>query len=316
MRLRFAALCILLLFGAGALTQCNSDGPGSSDISKNISYPGGTTPGLEPQVFAAGIVSTSRIDFTPAFSPDGRELYFTSAEPPAPMGIWFMTYENGQWTEPELAPFCGKFHNGTPAFSPCGQTVYFSSNRPIDAYMGATEASNIWSVTKTEDGWSEPEELGPPVNSNAYERSPSLARDGTMYFQSNVPGGEGEYDIYMSAYKDGGFAMPDNLGRAVNTELVEADPCIAPDQSFLVFYSYEREDGYGEGDLYVSFKDGDGNWTQAVNMGKAVNSETEENFPALSPDGKYLFFSSTRGTGQKYPDIYWVDAAVIEALRP
>jgi Tol biopolymer transport system component len=307
MRIRLAVSCLLVTITVLPLVQCSSE---------SVPYPGSELPGLEPHVFAAGIVSTDRVDFTPAFSPDGRELYFTSVDPPAPTGIWFTAFENDQWSAPALAPFCGNFSDGTAAFSPDGKTLYFSSNRPIDEYMGVLEASNIWKVTKIETGWSEPQEVGPPINSTSYERSPSLARDGTMYFQSNVPGGKGEYDIYMSTFQNGNFAMPENLGDAINTDLVEADPCIAPDQSFLVFYSYQREDGFGDGDLYVSFKDGNGNWTRAVNLGKAVNTEAEESFPTLSPDGKYLFFSSTRGPGRKYPDIFWVDAEVIEAARP
>ncbi|UCH85070.1 MAG: PD40 domain-containing protein [Candidatus Latescibacterota bacterium] len=306
--MRFRSVVSLVVGVAIALPlfQC------SSEVAP---YPGGTPPGLVPQMFAPGLVSSDQEDFWPAFSPDMTELYFTRRNPPQPANIMFMSYDGNRWLEPELAPFCVDLNDGTPAFSPDGNTLYFSSNRILEEGPQSFEASNIWKVTKTKTGWSEPEELGPPVNSTSWERSPTIARDGTMYFQSDIEGSLGRTDIYMAVFEKDQFAMPVNLGAAVNTAGVEANPCVAPDQSWLVFYSYGRADGFGGGDLYVSFKDSDGEWAPAVNLGRAVNSEAEENFPTLSPDGKYLFFSSTRG-GKRSSDIYWVDAAVIETARP
>jgi hypothetical protein len=69
----------------------------------------------------------------------------------------------------------------------------------------------------------------------------------------------------------------------------------------------------GKGDLYISFKKGDGSWTTLKNMGKRINSEYTDYCPMLSPDGKYFFFTSTR-TG--HGDIYWVSVKIIEALKP
>jgi len=306
MLIRFILNCAVVLIAGVPLGQCGSE---------SVPFPGGDPPGLEPRVFAEGIVSTEGVDFAPVFSRDMKELYFTSMNPPQPAQVFIMIFDGRQWSAPTEAPFCGGFDTGTPALSPDGRTLYFSSNRPLEQSLQSFEPSNIWMVQKTSSGWSDPQELGPPINSSSYERCPSLARDGTMYFQSNVPGGKGKIDIYMASSENGRFAMPVNLGGAVNTEGVEADPCIAPDQSYLVFYSYGRDDGHGEGDLYVSFRDADDNWTKAMNLGPTINTEAEENFPALSPDGKYLFFSSTR-EGRRFPDVFWVDAAVIEAARP
>ena len=106
--------------------------------------------------------------------------------------------------------------------------------------------------------------------------------------------------------------MPENLGRRINTESREYDPFIAPDESYLIFAS-ERPGGLGAADLYISFREAGGAWGDPKNMGTAVNSSAADYTPMLSPDGKYLFFTSSR---QAQDDIYWIDARVIDTFRP
>ncbi|MCP3998751.1 MAG: hypothetical protein GY722_27320, partial [bacterium] len=129
---------------------------------------------------------------------------------------------------------------------------------------------------------------------------------------------------------------PANLGPAVNTERGETDSCISPDGDYVVFTS-KRDEGLGDGDLYVSFKLPDDTWTKARNLGAPVNTEHREFCPSVSPDGKYLFFTSRRPKNTKIPryrntarealglapdpeladvDIYWLDARYLEGLRP
>ena len=98
----------------------------------------------------------------------------------------------------------------------------------------------------------------------------------------------------------------------INTGYNEHDPYIAPDESYLIFTS-NRPGGYESADLYICFKNTDDSWAEPINMGNKINSDKYDYCPILSPDGKYLFFSSYRtGNG----DIYWVDAKVIEELKP
>jgi hypothetical protein len=84
-----------------------------------------------------------------------------------------------------------------------------------------------------------------------------------------------------------------------------------------------RLGGYGSGDLFVSFRKGDGGWGEPLNLGTEVNSEELEYCPIMTPDRKYLFFSRRRSdppgsgwAGVVEGDVYWVDALVIERLRP
>lgn len=93
----------------------------------------------------------------------------------------------------------------------------------------------------------------------------------------------------------------------INTDAYEADVFIAPDSSFLIFCSI-RESGFGMGDLYISFKDEYGKWTNPINMGSEINTEFHELCPFVTKDGKYLFYTS-------HQDIYWVDADIIEKIR-
>jgi len=174
-----------------------------------------------------------------------------------------------------------------------------------------------------------------PINTEMRELYPSESRDGYVYFFSTRSGGFGSFDIYRVALRDGEFGAPENLGASINTEENETDVCISPDGDYLVFTS-TRKGGFGSGDLYVSFKTAEGGWTQAVNLGDAVNTEHLEFCPSVSRDGKYLFFTSNRpkaeaiaGTSavrdelgltpsSERPDIdvYWVDATFIEGFRP
>jgi hypothetical protein len=74
-----------------------------------------------------------------------------------------------------------------------------------------------------------------------------------------------------------------------------------------------RDPDHDDGDLYIARRQPDGSWTDPVSLGETVNSPTQERFPAVSTDGKYLFF--TRYTPGYDEDVYWVDAASIPALR-
>ena len=113
--------------------------------------------------------------------------------------------------------------------------------------------------------------------------------------------------------KNGRYDKIENLGPNVNTKYDEGDAFIAPDESYIIVCGMGRPDCIGSGDLYISFREEDGDWIKYKNMGKKINSHFSDYCPYVSPNGKYFFFTSRR-TGDD--DIYWVDAKVIEELRP
>jgi Tol biopolymer transport system component len=145
-------------------------------------------------------------------------------------------------------------------------------------------------------GWGEPKNLGAPISSPGDEWFPTVTADGTLYFGSDREGGKGRTDLYRAPLVNGKYATPENLGDAVNTQFNEFEPYIAADESYLLFMAAGRPDSLGSGDLYLSYRQ-NGAWTKAVNLGEKINSSGFEISPKISPDGKYFFWTSTRGFG-------------------
>ncbi len=253
-----------------------------------------------PEIFSKGIISTDEDEFGSAFTPDGNTVFFAKKSPStlrsAVVVICFSQFKNGKWQTPEMAPFSGYYKDFNPSVSPDGSTVFFISTRPVN---GKNVGTDIWFVKKTATGWSEPQNLGIPVNSDSYELGCSESSDGTIYFSSSRDGKS--VDIYRSKFINGKYQEPENLGDAINSANEETGPFIAPDQSYILFSSTGREDAlvaseggvYPRGDLYISFQK-DGKWTPAKNLGEPVNSTAEESNPFVSADGKTLYFTSER----------------------
>jgi Tol biopolymer transport system component len=185
---------------------------------------------------------------------------------------------------------------------------------------------DIWVMDRTPQGWSEPRNLGEPVNSPQSEWHPSMTARGTLYFGSSRPGGLGLTDLYR-ATSGGGEWHVENLGAPINTPGDEYEPMIAPDESYLIFMAY-RPDSLGASDLYASWHRGNG-WSAPRNLGPPVNSAWIEMSPERSPDGRYFFFSSSRPRGSAadaanlavpgsgLADLYEVDLdSVLAASQP
>ena len=113
----------------------------------------------------------------------------------------------------------------------------------------------------------------------------------------------------------GRYAEAENLGPPINTTVSDIDPFVAPDESDLIICQ-DKPEGLGGLNLYVSFRRADGSWREPQNLGPNVNSSSGEARPYVTPDGSYLFFTSNRAGDQSLGKIYWVDADVIEDLRP
>lgn len=251
----------------------------------------------KPQMFAPGVVSTSDDELNAAFSPDGKSLYFSKRA--VRQGVIVVSHlENGKWSSPEVAVFSGQYSDFDPYFSADGTKLFFCSNRPLAGKLPKQDF-DIWVVEQTKGDWNAPRNLGAPVNSETDEFYPAIAADGTLYFSAIRQGGKGRFDIYRSRLAGGKYSEPENLGE-LNSPSSEVDCYIAPDESYLIFASYGRPEGIGDGDLYVSFNQ-NGVWTKAVNLGVGINSPAREYAPIGSPDAKHLFFTSERGFQDAVP---------------
>lgn len=271
-------------------------------------YLGQEKPGGTPRLFAPGIVSGHGFDseHSPAvFSPDGKEVYWTQ-EFRGP--ILFMRQEKGVWTAPRPAPFCSEFGDGEPIFSPDGSKMFFLSLRPIEP-GGPTDKENMWFVERIPEGWSEAKPVSALINACDLHWLFSVADNGTIYFASPREGGFGANDIYFSRLTGGEYEEPKNLGNVINTPDVDHTPFIAPDESYLIFVSRGRTASSRGFQFFISYKNEDGSWKEPVALDQKINSLEFALCPAVTPDGKYMFFIA-RG------DIYWVDSGFIEKLRP
>ena len=163
------------------------------------------------------------------------------------------------------------------------------------------EEHDIWVVERQAGGrWGAPHNLGAPVNRDgATEWSPSVARNGNLYFGTIRDEGKGGNDLYVARWTGDRYAEPENLGDSVNTKAGEFEPWIAPDESYLIFSAQGRPEGPGGFDLYVSERR-NGIWQRARPL-DPVNSPKGDFNHSVSPDGKYLFFSSTRGHFDSMP---------------
>lgn len=288
--MRYVLYCSLI--GALLTAPCCNTTP-----DMGIPYPS-PLPDSVALRFLPGIVSRDSLDFNAAFSPDGSTFYFGRSA----NGGWQILqtrYDGKNWGTPEPAPFSEKqYSQADPFFGPDG-TLYYISNRPRDA-ADTIPDYDIWFVRPQADGrWSAPENLR-AVNSDSTEYYVSVADNGNIYFASSRPGGLGDHDIYVSRRVNGSYTAPRNLGPAVNSPAMEHDPCISKDDQLLYFTAVERKDSYGSADIYYTRKGADAQWAPAKNAGRRVNTDTYEYCSYLTPDGRYLFFSSNL-------DVKWID---------
>jgi Tol biopolymer transport system component len=251
-------------------------------------YLGQVSPGSRVEVFAPGVVSIEDgQEYKITFSPDLQEIFFVRRTPNGRNDhIWYSSLENGVLSAPVLAPFAYDCIEMDPAFTPDGNRLYYNSERPFAGEDSLSDRWNVWYVDRTPDGWSEPQFLGPPLN-DVMPVYFSFANDHTIYFTNARP-----RMIRFAEWIDGKFSNIESLPYAINSLPNVAHPAIAPDESYIVVDSYLERGGTLVGSLYISFRNQDGSWTEAVSLAEVLNATPEDIYaaPRITPDGKYLFF--------------------------
>lgn len=259
---------------------------------------------VTPKLFLPGKVSTKYSERDMTISPDGKLAYFTlQTYQFERQVIMYMTRQDDEWSDPVVAPFSGLYKDIEPTFSPDGQRLYFSSKRPLEG-TEQKEDFDIWFIEKEgNDSWFEPQHIGNIINTEANEFYPSVVNDGSIYFTSSYDNSKGYEDIYYSKWNGSSFETPVSLDSMINSKVYEFNAHVAPDESYMFFTSYGRKEGAGGGDLYISFGDGKGNWSKALNLGNIVNSPGLDYCPSVSPDGQYFYFTSNKNNYNELPRI-------------
>jgi outer membrane protein OmpA-like peptidoglycan-associated protein/tetratricopeptide (TPR) repeat protein len=187
-----------------------------------------------------------------SISQDGKYLFFTGCNRPDGLGrcdIYISQKKGDDWSKPfDLAPPINTpGWESQPSISADGRTLYFVSNR-----RGGYGGYDIWKSTLTSNGWGEPENLGPNINTSFDEQSPFIhPDDSTLYFSSNGWPGLGGKDLFVSRLgKDGKWGKPVNLGYPINSSGDENGLSVTANGNYA-FFSSNNLNGYGGYDIYT-----------------------------------------------------------------
>jgi hypothetical protein len=291
-------------------------------------------------------------------TPDGREFYFrVGLGGFSASAIVVTRLVDGRWTAPEIVPFSrdSRWRDLEPFISPDGRELFFTSDRPANppgpssqpadaaartAGPGGAPAQaaakpgpfGIWVAERQGASWGPPRRLPDAINVGDTFHA-SVTRDGTLYFGRD---GDGSGEIWRAKRGPNGYLAPEKLGAPFTAGQGRYNPTVAADESFVILPIIGLPDSLGGSDYYIVFRAKDDTWSQPINLGAPVSSPADGEISArLSPDGQYLFFSSSRvqppapgprtfaGLRRQMTEpgkngevaLYWVEASFIEALR-
>ncbi|MBN1272896.1 MAG: ankyrin repeat domain-containing protein [Candidatus Aminicenantes bacterium] len=280
---------------------------GAKEMSRNFPtysdpYLGVKKPGLTPEPFAPELFrDIYRVHSTPAFSPDGKEVFweciFMRGNNDASR-VWTMKEQNGEWSPPRVAPF-SKYPSGGPAFFHGGKKLVYFSLRPRDESARPAKDLDLWTVEREESGWGKPKHLDSPLNKDgSFEVYPLVAKDGTLYLKRGPQG------YVKSVLVSGKYTDEEIIGDLFETDVV--DDCRAMEH--ILFFSDRKRGERYDYEIYISFHKPDGRWSKPFYLGDRLHPGRRATQAAVTLDGKYLFFAS-------YFYYYWVDAKIIENLK-
>lgn len=264
-------------------------------------YLGQKPPGLTPEVFAPNLISLAgRYEGTIAFSPELNEVYFGANNDKGETHIYFSRRGAEGWSPIQQANFTKgeKAEEIHPFVSRDGRRIYFTG---LNSDLSDTR---IWYVNRFDDTWGNPVKLGSPINDQQVFY-PNQGKNGGLYY-FNLE----QMKTFYARETQGQFSQIRQVSLPAGTHHAVA----APSEAYLIVNARNTSQGRKDNDLYVSFKNADGTWSNPIHLGNDINSARNEKGPSISHDGKYLFFGRDEADGNA--NIYWVSTKAITKLNP
>lgn len=232
------------------------------------------------------------MQYFPVLSADQRSLIFTRRlgdSDEFDEDLVMAVREGNRWRSPISisANINSRFNEGTCTLSADGRQLIFTSCVGRDGFGNC----DLYESIKTGEVWSVPVNLGPAINSNAWESQPALTADGrTLYFVSDRRGGAGRRDIWVAQKDEGGkWTKAVNAGKKINSEFDEISPFIHANSRTL-YFATNGLPGFGGFDLFYSERDST-NWSAPVNVGSPINNHQDQFSLYVSPDGSKAYYS-------------------------
>lgn len=257
-------------------------------------------------------INSAALEYFPSLTIDGSKMVFTRRTG-GDEDFYESNFSGGKWSNAK--PLAGKvntnLNEGAQCISMDGNWIIFTGCN----YPEGQGSCDLYISYKTKNGWSEAENLGPIINSDFWESSPSLSPDKRdLYFASSLGGGFGGRDIWVThRLLTGKWSRPVNLGAAVNTSGDESCPFMHADNETLYFNSNGRP-GYGSTDLFVAKKITDTLWQEAENLGYPINTIDDEGSLIVAADAKTAYYASDKANGKGGLDLY--SFLLREDIRP
>lgn len=263
-------------------------------------YFGEQLPGKVPVVFAPEYLSiANQGEEKLTISDDGKEIYWnTHPMDYSHFQIKYAVYdsETTEWSTPE---FLFDEYYSHPILTP-------------DNNMLVVLDGNIYKSVRTGEGWSDPTIIDSTIFAN-YDIGPiAITSDTTLCFIDIT---RPEHDIYLSKHVNGHFQKPERLPFPINFDsCMVNNPFIGRDGSYILFSIRDIPDNYGYGDIYVSYRKDDNNWTFPKNLGNNISTSDADYGVYVSPDEKHLFL--TRWESNNDVNIHWCNIeGLIDSLK-
>jgi len=275
-------------------------------------YLGQVRPGMTPEIFAPGIVSSEdRVYANVTFTPDFSEICWTPNCGDSLKwhgGLIISKFQDGSWTRPSEVRFLDEDYNHrSPFYSYDGKRLYFQGH--LHSNQGWDQKERFYFVEKTPKGWSEPKLLDTIFNKYSIHWQFSLDTHGNIFFGGSPRGVANTGGIYFAKFSNGMYQEPQLIFS--NEKYGEAvfGPVISPQNDYIIFARIHPRGSTNPRifSIYISFRKGEHDWSEPQQLG--AKFDLDSNQPRISPDGKYIFFVSNDSKA------YWVDARVIEEFR-